>query len=205
MAFQKFLFKRPKKQALDLFWKEYNAGERVRKSIKRGERIKAIAITPTIVATPRKFRNKKDLVKYIRKIKLIEKEIKKAAPKIFELCPARFLGAKADTLLECAYPAPDLLHLMAQPITRWHITELKKESRYRLRFIRRIEKKGVKWGAIEEQIREDAKKVVNEVKQIIKDRGLQFDFGPSNIIALDYDPHRRKFLITIIDIIGATL
>jgi len=118
------------------FWEDFDAGLRTRKSLGQKNNPRPfLAVTKSTAGTVREFRNGEDMLKELRLMRGLAKEIMERKPRSFELQPVEILALDAKNLrwLERVYPAP----------TVYDFHEVGFKSRYYNYFIEKLKRKGI--------------------------------------------------------------
>lgn len=190
--FYSFPEKKPTREQLEAFWKDYDAKKRVRKAIisDYGRR-KVMAVTPTILGIVRCFANAERADRYVNRTKIAVESIKKAKPKKFEMHPIQILDIRERLVLERVYLAPN-----AYNVIYFRESYIGKDNRYFGSLMQRMEKKGVSF----EELKKATEEAYIELWKMPIHKQLVIDNHPTNLLALDYNPKTKKVLFGLIGV-----
>jgi len=183
-----------KPEHVERLWREWQKPEKPKKRLVDGYSQcgrKVWALSPTLLATVRRFGTPEQAKEYIEHSKQVEAEVMEANPKKFVLQPTQFIDVRGANILERVYPGPDCLHF------RLSRRSLGSNPRYFAALKRRLERKGINL---------DKQAQLFEMERIVYEAFLELrELGASgireeiNTLFLDFDPKTQKVLFAIID------
>ncbi|MFA4855938.1 MAG: hypothetical protein WC634_05130 [archaeon] len=174
------------------FWKEWQNPEKARQELLPGTpwHRKVLALSPTTLATVRRFRNPEEARQYVINTLNIERTVREANPKKFALQQVQFFSRKGNLLLERVYPAQSVDFVL----------NVLRKSRHSEALKRKLKRKGINLNNSEHYLRfEDAVQQAYEELLKIEKTKLQTRIHPVNILVLDFDPATSRVLFAIID------
>ena len=184
------------------FWRAYAAGTLSGKKLTSGWMRKVVRISPSIAGTIREFENRVQLREYKTRARNIEQALARFNPNLFEIKPVEFLSQKNNLLVERVYRAPNIFHIKFQ-MYETRTAFLTAYSRYFPALKKRLEKKGVRFSVIKDQLYSDLNLLWSNIEKCATKFHIRADFAESNMLVHDYDPVKRKFLISFIDVGGS--
>lgn len=193
-AFRAFPHKRVRLEQIEATWRELSG--RISRQITSETSFwkrKYFALSPTVLATVRRFYNHTLARKYIENSVQLEQRLMGLNPKHFVVQPVQFFSVNGSNVLERVYPGPNARDFLLNI----------RDSKFFNLLKSRLKRKGIDLdlGQHFEMVKESLQKARHEFLETVE--GMKMGNSAStayfNIVLLDFDPQSRKVLLAFVD------